>query len=211
MDKQTGLGHRQVLFDHAFGGAFSVFQYAGYQRYGEGLVLAELSHKATEYLEPKDPSRTGVDRRRITMTYIPKAQYAELEKRWETEESCPPDLETGKELAEQFKGLRGTYPAQFFLLILFTPKDVVSFHCSFMMNWTSGEEHWAHRAYTMEDVARHDWEVEVSPSIIGPKFYKQAMEDNERRAKAGGYAINGLDTGELIPPIAFNLMVTRIR
>jgi hypothetical protein len=47
---EDGDGIRRLLFDRAFGGAYSLLQRARYLEVGEGVLVADLSHPVAEFL-----------------------------------------------------------------------------------------------------------------------------------------------------------------
>ena len=71
-NKDRGEGEKRILFDKAFGGAYSAC--AGYwtMDHGDLCVVADLSHPAVAYCEARDTSdaTSDADKRKITLSFV---------------------------------------------------------------------------------------------------------------------------------------------
>ncbi|RKO90030.1 hypothetical protein BDK51DRAFT_42016 [Blyttiomyces helicus] len=127
-------GMRAILFDHVFGGVFSLLQMDGIRRHGPGMVLCKLSCASAEFSSPKDAGRAV--HRRIRSTYVPAAGLAALDERWCKVETHVATLESFLGTPDMFKPANAKCFGQMFFLVVASPSDPVrKFDLYLMMNW----------------------------------------------------------------------------
>jgi len=223
---EDGDGIRRLLFDRAFGGAYSLLQRARYLEVGEGVLVADLSHPVAEFLGANRAPNDARGCRSVKFSYVAKRHVGGLAHA-SLASNQPDTLLDGAMMAakDTWEGMKKVQhdlaPEMFFVLALREPhKRGLSIHV--MLNWLDPEHtiiptyqllrsrlptaaqneltlEWEYRAdYSSSGPMQELLHLPTAP--IGPKFYAECLElwEAHRKSKSDSPWPNG----ECLPPFA---------
>ena len=223
---EDGDGARRLLFDRAFGGAYSLIQRARYLEVGDGVLVADLSHPVAEFCGANRAQDDARGCRSVKFSYVAKAYVGGLA-HTSLASDQPDTLLDGamgavEHMRKEMKKVQpDTEPEMFFVLALREPhKRGLSVHM--MTNWL-GPEHSiipvylqlrrrlpnaAQNELTLEWEYRTDYSsygpmqemLHLPTAPVGPKFYAECLElwEAHRKSKSASPWPNG----ECLPPFA---------
>lgn len=215
---EDGDGIKRLLFDRAFGGAYSLFHRARFDELGTGVLLADLSHPVAEYCGASRAQDDPRGCRTIKFTYVPKRTVGGLAH--ESLAANQPDtlLDGAMEQAAEMAAHCQTDADRFLVLALREPKKRgLSVHL--MMNWLDAQHsviplyHQLRGGVSNRNELTLEWEYRVKYSTpmqemlhaasapIGPNFYAECIQLYQDRKKRK----DPLFKSETVPPLALCL------
>jgi hypothetical protein len=84
-----------LLYDRDFAGYYSMFHRKKFDEMGEGVVVAQLSHPLSEFALPRNPTRTGQQRRTISLSFVQNHSAEVLAREFRAERTLGSDASPG--------------------------------------------------------------------------------------------------------------------
>jgi len=214
---EDGQGLKKILFDRAFGGAYSLFHRARFHELGPGVLLGDLSHPVAEFCGATRAVDDPRGCRTIKFTYVPRRGVGGLAH--ESLATNQPDSLLDGAIAQVAAMATGCKlePDRFLALALREPHKR-GLHVHLMMNWLDAQ----HNVIPVYDRLRDrltnrneltlEWEprdkystqmqemLHAATAPIGPQFHAECIQlyqDKKRQNDPTPFP-----NSKIIPPLA---------
>jgi len=219
---EDGQGLKTLLFDRAFGGAYSLFHRARFHELGPGVLLGDLSHPVAEFCGATRAVDDPRGCRTIKFTYVPRRGVKGLAR--ESLATNQPDSLLDGAIAQVAAMATGSKlePDRFLALALREPHKR-GLHVHLMMNWLDAQHNTIplydrlRDRLTNRDELTLEWEprdkystqmqemLHAATAPIGPQFHAECIQlyqDKTRQDKKKHKDPSPFPNGEIFPPLA---------